>query len=75
MKKLLEWIDQKRSRHGNIVLLLTALVLFIVLALILGLVYALFIGLMYIDPYLVLPLTFFLLILIIYKNRTKPDSH
>lgn len=69
MKKLLEWIDQKRSQHGNSVLFLTALVLFAVLAFILGLVYALFIGLMYIDPYLVLVLAFFLLILIIYKNR------
>ncbi len=70
MKKLLEWIDQKRSQHGNIVLLLTALLLFIVLAIILGLVYALFIGLMYINPYLVIALAFFLLILIIYKNRS-----
>ncbi|MGB5964526.1 MAG: hypothetical protein WBF77_06015 [Sulfurimonadaceae bacterium] len=69
MKKLLEWIDQKRSQHGNIVLIITALGLFTLLALILGVVYAIFIGLMYINPYLVLLLAFFLLILIVYKNR------
>ncbi|WP_345974400.1 hypothetical protein [Sulfurimonas sp. HSL3-7] len=70
MKKILEWIEQKKLQHGNIVVLLSALVLFTFLALLLGLVYALFIGLIYIDPYLVLVLTFFLLILIVYKNRT-----
>ena len=75
MKKLLNWIDQKRSLHGDIVLFLTALVLFTLLALVLGLVYALFIGVMYLDPYLVLPLTVFLLIWIIYKNRARPDTH
>ena len=69
MKKLLEWIDQKQQRYGRIVIFLSALALFTLLALLLGVVYALFIGLMYIDPYLVLVLTFFLLILIIYKNR------
>ena len=70
MKKLLAWIEQKKLQHGNIVVLLSALVLFIFLALLLGFVYALFIALIYIDPYLVLVLTFFLLILIVYKNRT-----
>lgn len=69
MKKILEWIDQKQQRYGRIVIFLSALALFTLLALLLGVVYALFIGLMYIDPYLVLVLTFFLLILIIYKNR------
>ena len=69
MKKLLEWIDQKQQRYGRIVIFLSALALFTLLALLLGVVYALFIGLMYIDPYLVLVLTFFLLILIVYKNR------
>ena len=69
MKKLLEWIDQKQQRYGRIVIFLSALALFTLLALLLGVVYALFIGLMYIDPYLVLVLTSFLLILIIYKNR------
>ncbi len=69
MKKLLEWIDQKRSQYGNIVLLLTAVVLFTLLAIILGFVYAFFIGLMYINPYLVLVLAFLLFLLIIYKNR------
>ena len=69
MKKLLEWIDQKQQRYGRIVIFLSALALFTLLALLLGVVYALFIGLMYIDPYIVLVLTFFLLILIIYKNR------
>ncbi len=69
MKKLLEWIDEKRSKHGNIVLFLTALALFTLLAVILALVYAIFIGLMYVNPYLVLPLTLLLLIMIIYLNR------
>ena len=69
MKKILEWIDQKQQRYGRIVIFLSALALFTLLALLLGVVYALFIGLMYIDPYIVLVLTFFLLILIIYKNR------
>ena len=69
MKKILEWIDQKQQRYGRIVIFLSALALFTLLALLLGVVYALFIGLMYIDPYLVLVLTSFLLILIIYKNR------
>ncbi len=69
MKKLLEWIDQKQQRYGRIVIFLSALALFTLLALLLGVVYALFIGLMYIDPYLVLLLTLFLLILIVYKNR------
>ncbi len=71
MKHLLEWIDLKRAQHGNIVLLMTALLLFTILALLLGVVYAIFIGVMYIDPYLVLVLTFFLLLLILYKNRSK----
>ena len=69
MKKLLEWIEQKHSQHGNIVLFLTALILFTVLAVILALVYGFFIGVMYINPYFVLPLTLILLVLIIYKNR------
>ncbi len=71
MKKLLEWIDYKRALHGNIVLFLTALVLFTILAIILGIVYALFIGLMYVDPYSVLVLAFLLVLLIIYKNRPQ----
>ncbi len=71
MKKLLEWIDRKQQRYGRIVLLLSALALLTFLALILGVVYALFIELAYINPYLVLLLTFFLLILIIYKNRAS----
>jgi len=75
MKKLLNWIDQKRSLYGDIVLFLTALVLFTLLALVLGLVYALFIGVMYLEPYLVLPFTSILLIWIIYKNRAGPDTH
>ena len=70
MKKLLEWIDQKRSQYGNIVLLLSALALFTFLALVLSAVYALFIGLAYINPYLVLLLTLILLLIIIYKNRS-----
>jgi hypothetical protein len=70
MKKLLEWIDQKRSRYGNIVLLLSALALFTFLALVLSAVYAFFIGLAYINPYLVLLLTLILLLIIIYKNRS-----
>ena len=69
MKKLFKWIEQKRLQYGNIVLILTALLLFTVFALILGLIYAFFIGVMYINPYLILPITFVLLILIIYKNR------
>ena len=69
MKKLLEWVDQKKSQYGNIVLLLSALVLFTVLAIILGIIYALFIGLMYINPNLVYVLTLFLIIVIIAKNR------
>jgi hypothetical protein len=69
MKKLLEWIDYKRSQYGNIVILLTALVLFTLLAIILGAVYALFIGLMYIHPNLIYILTLFLLIVIITKNK------
>lgn len=71
MKKLLTWIEQQRSKYGDIVLLPTALLLFIILALILGLVYALFIGVMYIDPYLVLVVTFILLVIIFYKNRPR----
>lgn len=71
MKKLLEWIEQKKQQHGNIVVLLSALVLFTLLALLMALVYALVIGLIYIDPYLVLVLTFFLLVLIVYKNRAR----
>jgi Flp pilus assembly protein TadB len=71
MKKLLEWIEQKKQQHGNIVVLLSALVLFTLLALLMTLVYALVIGLIYIDPYLVLVLTFFLLVLIVYKNRAR----
>lgn len=71
MKKLLEWIGHKRAIYGDIVLLPVTLLLFTLLAIILGLVYALFIGVMYIDPYLVLVLTFFLLLLILYKNRSK----
>ena len=69
MKKLLEWVDQKKSQYGNIVLLLSALVLFTVLAIILGIIYALFIGLMYINPNLIYALTLFLIIVIIAKNR------
>ena len=69
MKKLLEWIDQKKMQHGQIVVLLAALVLFTVLALALALVYALFIGLMYIHPNLIYMLTLFLLIVIITKNK------
>ena len=69
MKKLLDWIDQKKMQHGQIVVLLAALVLFTVLALVLALVYALFIGLMYIHPNLIYMLTLFLLIVIITKNK------
>jgi len=69
MRKLLEWIDQKKMQHGQIVVLLAALVLFTVLAVILALVYAFFIGIIYINPNLVYFLTLFLLIAIIAKNR------
>jgi len=71
MEKLFEWIDRKQQRYGKSVLLLAALALFTLLALLLGFVYALFIGLAYVNPYLVLVVTFFLLILIIYKNRAR----
>ncbi len=33
MKKLLDWIDRKRTQHGRIVVLMAALALFTVLAL------------------------------------------
>ncbi len=69
MKTLLAWIDQQRSKYGNIVLLVTALILFTFLAIILGLVYALFIGLMYLNPYLVLAFSLVLVLFILYKNR------
>ena len=69
MKKLLEWIEQQKLKYGNGVLLVAALILFSVLALILAIVYAIFIAIMYVDPYAILAVTFFLLILIIYKNR------
>ena len=69
MKKLLAWIDQKKIQHGQIVVLIAALVLFTVLAFILGLVYALFIGIIYINPNLVYLLTLFILIVIIAKNK------
>ena len=69
MKKLLEWIEEQKSKYGNSVLLLAALILFTVLALILAIVYAVFIAVMYVDPYAILVVTFVLLILIIYKNR------
>ena len=70
MKKLLDWIDQKRMQHGRVVVLLAALALFTALAFILALVYAFFIGLAYINPSLVLLLTAVLVVLIIYKNRS-----
>lgn len=69
MKTLLAWIDQQRSKYGNIVLLVTAFILFTFLAIILGLVYALFIGLMYLNPYLVLAFSLVLVLFILYKNR------
>ena len=69
MKKLLEWIDQKKMQHGQIVVLLATLALFTVLAVVLALVYAFFIGIIHINPNLVYLLTLFLLIAIIAKNR------
>lgn len=69
MKKLLDWIDQKRVQYGQIVVLLAALVLFTVLALLLALVYALFIGLIYIDPNYIYLLTLILLIAIIFWKK------
>ena len=69
MKKLLEWIEQQKSKYGNSVLLLAALILFTLLALTLAIVYTIFIAIMYVDPYAILVVTFVLLILIIYKNR------
>ncbi len=69
MKHLLEWIESARSRYGQIVIFLAALLLFTLLALLLAAVYALFIGVMYVDPYLILAITLVLVIVIVYKNR------
>ena len=69
MKRLLTWIEHQKLKYGNGVLLLAALILFAFLALVLGLVYAFFIGVMVVNPYAILVLTFFLIILILYKNR------
>ncbi len=69
MKRLLTWIEQQKSKYGSGVLLLAALVLFTILATILGLVYAIFMGIMYVEPYAILVVSFFLLLLILYKNR------
>jgi len=56
-------------QHGQIVVLLAALVLFTVLALALALVYAIFIGLIYLHPNLIYLLTLFILVVIIAKNK------
>jgi len=69
MKRLLTWIEHQKLKYGNGVLLLAALMLFTFLALVLALVYAFFIGVMVVNPYAILVLTFFLIVLIIYKNR------
>ena len=69
MKKLLTWVEHQKLKYGNGVLLLAALMLFTFLALVLALVYAFFIGVMVVNPYAILVLTFFLIVLIIYKNR------
>jgi len=69
MNRLLRWIKEQKSKYGNGVLLLTALILFTILAIVLAMVYAFFIGVMVVNPYAILVLTFFLVILILYKNR------
>lgn len=72
MREVLRWLQTKRDHYGQIVPMVTALLLLTGLALLLGVVYALFIAIIYLDTYLILIVTFLILLMIIYTHRSRP---